>query len=578
MCTSLPFVPGAPSRAGAHPTSWIQIIQRPQELSVPALWALHIWGLGMKLLSQRGSSGHPLGFLGAARSSDLKAGATLSSIPPTTAVDIVSHSFTRYQPHSIAYILQVHELTCVLHQYFSSLERLRLAEDGRISSRPPSRPSHPSNDNSTTIQASDTFTVVTHSFIQTGHIFSARKLRRRRNSAADINSNTIAWFGSLSPAVQKKLFSKEECSFFSQESHTVILDAADETLYRRSWHPNQFAAFEDCTSEDDDTIVDSEEPKDEDEERVDSAIDMGDYSLDGFRWLEDDGDLDLKLDDYHQAIAETSRRTISTSEHPKCASHRNLSLTSLSIRHGRTSTSSNRPVIEVPHTPALPVIIPHSRSSSFSVKHLRSQASVSSIDPRATHYQDPAARLKLRLYLASPQKFDEAIEFGFPSVQGRNQQTLIRPMTSPQPRPEINRTFFHDDTPELSGDDDDEPEEPDTLLDPRTPEDAFFQMNRSRKGSIDGFAKARPFSMRKTTETYARGLPSDREMTLHMTLTRPDLRSPEEGTPQRNDPKVNKTPLEKAELPSEASPLSIWDSLPAEESKMKRFLRKLKLK
>jgi hypothetical protein len=188
--------------------------------------------------------------------------------------------------------------------------------------------------------------------------------------------------------------------------------------------------------------------------------------------------------------------------------------------------------------------------------------------------------MKLRLYLASPQKFDEAIEFGFPSVQNQTQRQLTRPMTSPQPRPETNRTFFHDDTPELSGgDDDDEPEEPDTLFDPRTPDSLVFQINRSsRKGSVDGFAKARPFSVRRQTEAYARGLPSSREMTLHMTLTRPDLRSPEELQQQPGPPKVNKLPLEKAELPLEASPLSIWESLPPEESKVKRFLRRLKLK
>jgi hypothetical protein len=420
-------------------------------------------------------------------------------------------------------------------------------------------------------------TIVTNSFIHTGRRVNSKRLRRRRNSTADNTQHTVAWFASLSPAVQRKLFSKEECSFFSQEKNTFILDAADETLRRRSWHPTHFPDFEPRGSEDDDTIVDTEDVKDDD--RVDSAVDMGDYSIDGFRWLEDEADLDLKLDDYHQAIAETNRRTMPAPAPVKRPSRRNPSLSSLSIRRGRTSTSSNRPVIEIPPTPALPAI-PHTRSSSFSIKHLRSQASISSIDPRATHYQDPAARMKLRLYLASPQKFDEAIEFGFPSVQGRDPRTPVRPMTSPQPRPETNRTFFHDDTPELSGDDEDEPDEPDTLFDPRTPEDPVFQMNRpSRKGSVDGFARTlRPFSIRRPTETYARGLPKDREMTLHMTLTRPDLRSPEEVQSQRDHQRVNKLPLEKAELPVEANPVSIWDTLPPEESKMKKFLRKLKLK
>ncbi|KIW83368.1 hypothetical protein Z517_02613 [Fonsecaea pedrosoi CBS 271.37] len=466
----------------------------------------------------------------------------------------------------------------VIRKYFSSLERLRLAEDGRNLSRPPSRLSiHPTNNVGFTTQTSDTFTILTHGITQTGHFLNVKRLRRRRCSAADITPTTVAWFASLPPAVQRKLFSREECSFYSQERNTIILDSADETLRRRSWHPGHTAVFERRVS-DDATVVDCEELKDQ--PRVDSAVDMGDYSMDGFRWLEDDGDLDLKLDDYHEAIAETNRRTTSVSAPIRRRSRRNPSLSSLSIRRGRTSTSSSRPPVEAPPTPALPFIPPHTRSSSFSLRHLRSQASISSIDPRATHYQDPAARMKLRLYLASPQKFDEAIEFGFPSVEEREQWNHNRPMTSPQPRPEFNRTFFHDDTPSLSGDDGDDADEPDTMFDPRTPEEPVFQMHRpSHKSSIDGVKGLRPFSIRRQPEPYPRGVTADREMTLHMTLTRPDLRSPEEQVAQSGpQKKANKPVLERVDVPVDGNALSIWDTLPAEESKVKRFLRKLRLK
>ncbi len=225
-----------------------------------------------------------------------------------------------------------------------------------------------------------------------------------------------------------------------------------------------------------------------------------------------------------------------------------------------------------------PTNLPHIRSGSFSLKHIRSQASISSIDPRATHYQDPAARMKLRLYLASPQKFDEAVEFGFPSAGGKKPNSHQRPMTSPQPRPEVNRTFFHDDTPSLSGDDGDDADDPDTLFYPRTPEEAVFQMNRqSHKGSIDGSLGVRPYPVRRQPESYGRAHTTDREMTLHMTLTRPDLRSPDKVT--ATQPKnINELPLTKPDLAVDHPPASIWDTLPAEESKMKRFLRRLKRK
>lgn len=484
---------------------------------------------------------------------------------------------------SIAYSAGLHRLTVVLHQYFSSLERLRLAQDGSSLQHPrrpcPSvlQPNH--NNIWTCTESSDNPSLLTSGLLQPRLLLNGNRLRKRRASSAADNQatpSTVAWFASLPPAVQRRLFSKEECSFYTLGTNTIILDAADELLRRRNPHTSQSDALESRLS-DDQTIVESDNFKEE--ERVDSAIDMNDSSTDGFRWLKDEADLDLKLDDYHEAIAQTARRTASMSEAVKRPYKRNPSLSSLSIRRGRTSTSSSRGQPDPSVAPALPKTI-HSSASSFSLKHFRSQASLSSIDPRATHYQDPAARMKLRLYLASPQKFDEAIEFGFPSVGRKTKQRdRPRPMTSPQPRPEVNRTFFRDDTPSLSGDDGDDVDEPDTLYDPRTPDDAVFHMHRpSKKPSVDWNTGLRPFSTRRQPEMYTRGVTADREMTLHMTLTRPDLRSPEELQPVPKK-SINELPLERPELASDGHAISIWDTLPPpEESRMKRFLRKLRLK
>ncbi|KIW56483.1 hypothetical protein PV05_05142 [Exophiala xenobiotica] len=468
----------------------------------------------------------------------------------------------------------------------NSLERLRLAQDANGSnlSPPPSRLSILSpNSFWTATKSSDSvsLTLLTDGLVQPGLLLSGNKLRKRRSTVTK-NKSAAAWFVSLPPAVQRKLFSREECLFYNRGTATIILDAADETLRRRSWHPSRLTVLERRIS-DDETVVDWEDPQCE--EKVDSAIDMSEFSTEGFRWLEDEPDIDLKIDDYHAAIAETNRRTASISEPVKRSSlrNRNSSLSSLSIRRGRPSTSSARPIFDsTPDTPSLPAKPKSIRSPSFSLKHLRSQGSRSSLDPRATHYQDPAARMKLRVYLASPQKFDEAIEFGFPSVEERNHWDRRRPVTSPHPRHEPNRTFFHDDTPSLSGDDsDNEDDQPDTLFDPRTPEEAVFQMHRpSPKLSIDvdgGLSLRRPSFMRRRAETYARGATADREMTLRMTLTRPDLRSPDEFQPEDRS-NINAIPLERPELVAQPSPMSIWDSLPPAESRMKRFLRRLKMR
>ncbi|KIW17108.1 hypothetical protein PV08_04299 [Exophiala spinifera] len=492
-------------------------------------------------------------------------------------------------------MLQGPPLTYLLHQYFSSLERLRLARDANNASSLSPRPSRlsilPSKAFGPATKPSRSafldFLILTDTLVPPGLLLNGNKLRKKRLSSTrsrnHVSQPTFFWFSSLPPAVQRRLFSPEECSFYKRETTTFILDAADETLRRRSSHPPRLSTSQRRAS-DEDTIVVDEDSKCE--EKVDSAVDMGEYSTEGFRWLEDEPDLDLKIDDYHSAIAETNRRTASISEPVKRTTlkKRTTSLSSLSIRRGRASTSSARPIFDSTFdTPALPSKASSIKSSSFSLRHLRSQKSLSSLDPRATHYRDPAARMKLRLYLASPQKFDEAIEFGFPSVEDRSGWDRVRPMTSPHPRHEPNRTFFHDDTPSLSGDDsDNEDDHHDTMFDPRTPEEAVFYMHRphpppSSKLSIDGdggVSLRRPSFMRRRPEAYARGSTTDREMTLRMTLTRPDLRSPDEE--YRN--KINAIPLERPELAAQPSPVSIWDTLPPAESKMKRFFRRLRLR
>ena len=127
--------------------------------------------------------------------------------------------------------------------------------------------------------------------------------------------------------------------------------------------------------------------------------------------------------------------------------------------------------------------------------------------------------MKLKVYLASPQKFDEAIEFGFPSMEGlriRNDKAPKSKETRGEKLIDSNklRTFLEDD---LSSDSDDislaEPESP------KTPE--LFEkpvLPRQPRASTE----------RSAPREYAHAPALSREMTLRMTLTRPDLRSSEE--------------------------------------------------
>jgi hypothetical protein len=163
-----------------------------------------------------------------------------------------------------------------------------------------------------------------------------------------------------------------------------------------------------------------------------------------------------------------------------------------------------------------------SRSRALSLISANRQTPMASplaspIDPAATHYRDPEARKKLRECLASPQKFDEAIEFGFFSKDGgsRPQTGVFNKNTAHQDR---LRSFLEDDRSSKYSDDA-SAAEPDS---PRTPQ--LFDKShhiRSVRNSIE-------HSSHSKTDKHMPDTAASREMTLRMTLTRPDLRQSED--------------------------------------------------
>lgn len=155
--------------------------------------------------------------------------------------------------------------------------------------------------------------------------------------------------------------------------------------------------------------------------------------------------------------------------------------------------------------------------SSQAQGHHASQSSFCSIDPGAQHYQDPEARLKLRLYLASPHNFDEAIEFGFPTPADGT--TSVRPSLPKQSlKPQNNRRKLYtavaqnaDLCTETDGTISDAVQ-PSQLLGPPISNKSISLSDTQQFCAVDrGSGK--------------RLDPNNREMTLKMTLTRPDLRT-----------------------------------------------------
>ena len=312
---------------------------------------------------------------------------------------------------------------------------------------------------------------------------------------------------------------------------------------------------------------------------VASAINMDESMFNGFRWTDEEQVLDLNfqdhdssLDEYHAAIA-TTTPTGASPGRPKPSFRRNMSVASVQFRDqppppskmsrpSRSGSISSRPL-----SASL-----RPKSTLVGPLH-KSHTSLSNIDPSAKHYRDPEARLKLRVYLASPQKFDEALEFGFPSLD-KAKMSHARPATSPRSTEESERTFFKDDTDSLFEDINDDESCTDSDS-PSTPHESLFDPVRELKQDpsrqLDGL---KPVALpRRLSEPYTHASGHRREMTLHMTLTRPDLRTTEIVKPA---PATSYKSMLGQNVYWGSEPQSIWDTLPLEESRMKKLWRKFK--
>ena len=115
-----------------------------------------------------------------------------------------------------------------------------------------------------------------------------------------------------------------------------------------------------------------------------------------------------------------------------------------------------------------------------------------SIDAAATYYQDPEARMKLRKYLASPQKFDEAVAFGFPSLPARTsvvEKDLLR--TPHSTSGNDAQRFLREDTLQFVDRYSSDSSDDDTLSyneSPVTPADSEDAMPRSKPYGASIFA------------------------------------------------------------------------------------------
>lgn len=385
-------------------------------------------------------------------------------------------------------------------------------------------------------------------------------------------------FHSLPAKIQQKLFSPEErrrlrCSY----RDSVILDAADEAFYRRDQARRQLSTdslSSETTSGDHPASVFWESDSESVDENQPSKMDETIY--DSFRWLDGDGDLDLSLDEYHAHIADAATHQGKAWRRPSF--RRSLSFSAHTSLKPRQSTSV--PPRSIPPSQSLPPFAPvvnRNSSSRPGSRHQSSQhapkSSTSSIDPSAQYYQDPDARLKLRVYLASPQKFDEAIEFGFPSLDHNKENMSPEP---PSPIPvSINSecadtffagTFFEEDDGTMVG------SPGGSVLEAHAPSIVSHPRESPRPSVDTPSLLQRRQSFLPGSKLGPQRLPGNREMTLKMTLTRPDLRT-ESPTPSQSP---QEDPLQLAALPPADRNQHIWEDLDDNEGMVKKMWRRLR--
>ncbi|KAI9846445.1 MAG: hypothetical protein M1838_001270 [Thelocarpon superellum] len=281
------------------------------------------------------------------------------------------------------------------------------------------------------------------------------------------------------------------------------------------------------------------------ERRRVSTLTMVDTLADSFRWMDDSPDLNLRFSLDERPRADVPKKapaaftTLSPKPTRRASIRRPVRIGSKSSRSSRRRTPSiTGPARPTPrHRQTMHEEAPARSSIGFELPRRRSEGPSAVADPEATYYQDPNAREKVRQFLTSPRRFDEAIEFGFPSLAEGNKENL-RPETISakaikSPQYTEGRTFFDDETASLS-ENGDESSVPDSDV-PRTPSDleTTFQsphrLPSSKSSSSGSVTPQRPTIRYPSGKNIVAALGENREMTLRMTLTKPELRADEDA-------------------------------------------------
>ena len=413
------------------------------------------------------------------------------------------------------------------------------------------------------------------------------------------------WFQSLPEKVQKNNFTPEEQRVLAKQRNSFLLEAAAEvaqTAHQQAQRKQSEPAVQTSHT----SLSSSISSVHTLEERASVAMDES--ILSSFRWMDDEEDLDLTLGTYPKQSLDP-KSDINPGRH---SFRRSISLTALTLGDSPSPTASRTTSRTMVPSP-LP--IPSQRDlyernvyrsclANPLPKHYPS-ASQSTLDQSTKHYQDPEARLKLRVCLGDPSKFDETLEFGFPSLTNTPSESSDRPSLSrsrhTEPTPQ---TFFNDDLENSSFLDGlSDSESLSEVETPHTPSDTFTFRNTHRLPTSKSSSKPTSTDMERPYPSKAASAPrilkstvehpqqqqylpyentlgstgGNREMTLRMTLTRADLRA-RESLLYPNSTLHEQDPLALDHLPIGTTlGTDAWEQQQAkEEGVVKKFWRRVR--
>ncbi|KAF3169100.1 hypothetical protein TWF788_010717 [Orbilia oligospora] len=384
----------------------------------------------------------------------------------------------------------------VRRKYFSSVERLRLTQksnNNRLACANATASSARPGSNS-----SDCYKRL--SVLRHPHSHHRREKEEAKPQVPPqllLAESDALWYMRLPDSIKRKYFSKEERNILQRRCQELFPDAvADRTIYLL---PPRYAnrSLTTLTSHSSASINIYEATIERENSHFDQSykyIDFLDRPSTRSSSLEDTktdfSSLALPMQNFEPVpmkaapapVDMTSRRLM----------RRSMSLT----KNFRQSRSSFTGFV---FTASTPTTRSHSHSHSLSYDSMQRSLAGTGLEHDATFWQDPDARHKLRLYLASPQNFDEAIEFGFPSLAN----------DASTKKSEVVETVSIVT---------DEPEEKvlNTGLRPRP----------ATSGGVESSSRQNSRGLNGPPPPPSRL--DNREMTLRMTLTRKDLRAHED--------------------------------------------------